>query len=92
MFEISPEQARVLEALLSPYGLILLAPVLPPVPSCAELELCSSDFSNCLRRMLCILHHPQPPTKGERLGSLRECSAFSTVMCHIGRKRFDKHC
>ena len=81
MFEISPEQARMLEALLSPFGLILLvqaakwlarqlgaeitvvhiraflaalsaglayawlAPVLPPVPSCAELELCITELS-----------------------------------------------
>ncbi len=81
MFEISPEQARVLEALLSPFGLILLvqaakwltrqlgaqlsvahirvflaalsaglayswlAPVLPPVPSCAELEMCITELT-----------------------------------------------
>jgi hypothetical protein len=81
MFEITPDQAKVLEALLSPFGLILLvqagkwlarqlgaeitvahiraflaalsaglayawlAPVLPPVPSCAEMQLCITELS-----------------------------------------------
>ena len=81
MFEITPEQARVLEALLSPFGLILLvqavkwlarqlgaqlsvapirvflgalsaalayawlAPALPPVPSCAEVEMCITELT-----------------------------------------------